>query len=206
MEKQSCSLDITVISAEGLSLNRHSIKKNTFVTVKTDPNNSQSTKMDTEGGSYPSWNEKLALELPCNARMVTVEVQCKTSSGVRTVGTANIPVSDFIGNHTPANYLHFLSYRLRERDGERNGIVNLSVKVKGQEYVDFSARPWCGFQASERPWSGFQAADQRPWSGGQAGDQKNWGGIVAGMPWSGGQTTKTNSGGIVTGFPVLKCR
>ncbi|KAF8379447.1 hypothetical protein HHK36_028883 [Tetracentron sinense] len=142
----SSSLEITVISAEGLRLGRHSIRKNAFAIVQTDSRNSRSTKMDTEGGSYPSWNEKLALELPNNAHIVTVQVQCKTSSGDRTVGTAKIPVSDFIGDYTPAHYLHFLSYRLREHDGERNGIVNLSVRVKEAHYVDCLSRPWLGAQ------------------------------------------------------------
>nr|DAD47977.1 TPA_asm: hypothetical protein HUJ06_017914 [Nelumbo nucifera] len=136
MEKTSLvSLEINVISAQDLRLHHRSIKKNAFVVVRTDSQNSCSTSVDTRGGSCPSWNEKLSLPLPNSAKFITVEVQCKTHSRIRTVGTANIPVSDFIGDYTPSFYQHFLSYRLREPDGERNGIVNLSIRaVVPQQY------------------------------------------------------------------------
>ncbi|XP_034204922.1 BON1-associated protein 2-like [Prunus dulcis] len=134
MAATSRKLEITVISAENLQLDRKPIKKNASATVRAE-NDSQflTTDMDTEGGAYPKWNEKLVLDLPMQARSLTVEVQCKTSYGVRTIGTAKIPVSDFVGGFVPEGYLHFLSYRLRDRRGERNGIVNISVRMKVPE-------------------------------------------------------------------------
>ncbi|KAH6838014.1 hypothetical protein C2S53_009574 [Perilla frutescens var. hirtella] len=129
MEKKSSPrvIEVTVISAEGLVVSRKQpVKKNAFVVVRSDPYNSRSTGMDREGGSYPAWNEKLVMELPVNARFLTVEAH----SGTKLIGAANIPVSDFIGGFLPLNYLSFLSYRLRDANGVKNGIVNLSVKVK----------------------------------------------------------------------------
>ena len=92
--------------------------------------------MDKEGGSYPAWREKLVLDLPGHARAMTLEVHCKTSLGDRVLGTAIVPVSDFTGGYVPESYLHFLSYRLRDNRGEKNGIINISVrmKVSGGEY------------------------------------------------------------------------
>ncbi|XP_043705273.1 BON1-associated protein 1-like [Telopea speciosissima] len=140
MEKAKRCLEITIISAEGLRLNGRSVKKNTFVIVRIDSDNQRLTRMDKEGGSYPSWNEKLELPLPLpplsnSVQLITVEVQCKTSLGVRSVGTSKIPTSDFMGDYTPPQYLHFLSYRLRDRNGERNGIINFSVRTIGSQSI-----------------------------------------------------------------------
>ncbi|KAM4105085.1 hypothetical protein ACJW30_06G206400 [Castanea mollissima] len=134
----SRTLEITVISGEDLRNDRRPIKKNAFVVVRTDSYNSRRTDMDTDGGSYPKWNEKLVVDLPMHAQFITLEVQCKTSLGDKTVGTARIPVSDFVGGYVPESYLHFLSYRLRDHNGQRNGIVNISVRVKLPEYASCS--------------------------------------------------------------------
>ncbi|KAL2511393.1 BON1-associated protein 2 [Abeliophyllum distichum] len=141
----SRTLEITVISGEDLRVNRRKLgKKNAFVTVQTG--SSRTTKIDTDGGSYPVWNEKLVMELPMHARFITVDVQCKAySGGNKLIGTARIPVSDFSGGYLPDNYLSILSYRLRDVNGEKNGIINLSVKVKGPENTSCAAscsRPW----------------------------------------------------------------
>ncbi|KAK4418681.1 BON1-associated protein 2 [Sesamum alatum] len=148
MEKAAALMviEVTVISAEGLLVNRKQPgKEKTFVVVRSDPFHSRSTGMDPNGGSYPEWKEKLVMELPLHARFVTVEVH----SGSKIVGTANIPVSDFAGGFLPENYLSFLSYRLRDANGEKNGIVNLSVKVKeaagrGGAAAGCSGRTWAG--------------------------------------------------------------
>ncbi|XP_043718058.1 BON1-associated protein 2-like [Telopea speciosissima] len=154
MEKASTirSLEITIISAEGLSLDGRSVKKNAFVIVRTDSLNQVATSIDSEGGSYPSWNQKLKpISLPNSVLFITVEVQCKTSLGMRSVGTAKISVSEFIGDYTPPQYLHFLSYRLRDRKGERNGIINFSVKTAGppgQKCFGLTAPPSLGMVAA----------------------------------------------------------
>ncbi|XP_042509949.1 BON1-associated protein 2-like [Macadamia integrifolia] len=146
----SRSLEITIISAEDLRLNGRAVKKNAFVTVRTDSHNQEVvTRMDSEGGSYPSWNQKLEpLPLPNSAYFITVEVQCKTSTGVRTVGTARISVSEFIGDYMPPQFLHFLSYRLRDRKGKRNGIINFSMKTVGPGRECFGLVPSLGVLAS----------------------------------------------------------
>ncbi|KAL5565556.1 hypothetical protein UlMin_028720 [Ulmus minor] len=132
------TIEVTVLSAENLRMDRKSIKKNAFVIIRTDGNNYRTTQIDAAGGSFPRWNEKFILDLPVQAGNLTVEVHCKTALGYRAIGTAIVPVSDFIGGYVPEGFLHFLSYRLRDHKGERNGIVNISVRTKVLSPVDHS--------------------------------------------------------------------
>ncbi|GFP93036.1 bon1-associated protein 2 [Phtheirospermum japonicum] len=173
MEKPSSrSIEVTVISAEGLLVSRKQpVKKNAFVVVRSDPFNSGSTGMDREGGSYPVWNQKLVMELPVNARFLTVEAHSGSrligAANIPVIGAANIPVTDFGGGRLPENYLSFLSYRLRDGNGGKNGIINLSVKViKGSSGGDRSCAASCA----------------RPWMGVPAADNKVSGGAVTGIP------------------------
>ncbi|XP_073314085.1 BON1-associated protein 2-like [Primulina huaijiensis] len=160
--RTSKAIEVTVISAEGLLESRRKpVKKNAFVVVKSDPRNPISTGVDSEGGSYPSWNQKLEMELQSHVRFIAVEAH----SGSKVIGSANIPVMDFSGGSLPENYLSFLSYRLRDANGEKNGIINLSVKVKG------------GVK------SGYAASCSRPWIRAPMDDKvANW--IVTGIPVS----------------------
>ncbi|XP_010910674.1 BON1-associated protein 2 [Elaeis guineensis] len=162
----SATLEITIISAEDLRLSHRPLKKNAFVTVRSSTLNAggaSSTSLDRDGGSYPYWNEKLEVGLPSSARSISVEVRCKTGTGERLVAVAAIPVSDFC---EPADYLHFLSYRLRERDGERNGIINLSLRMKGAS--PFGRR-------AERP----PAAPPTTWA---RGEERRNHGVALGYP------------------------
>ncbi|XP_014497601.1 BON1-associated protein 2-like [Vigna radiata var. radiata] len=136
----SRTVEVTVLSAENLQMNKKPLRGNTFVTVHSDATTDAGavTKVDSEGGSYPSWNEKVVVNVPLHARFITVEVKSKTSSsssltGSNSIGVARIPVSDFIGGYVPENQLHFLSYRLWDGNVRRNGVINISVRVKAPE-------------------------------------------------------------------------
>lgn len=126
----SRTIEINVISAENLQLRGKPIKTASFVTVRSDLLKNDpvtvTTKIDRDGGGFPHWNEKLVVDLPAHAAFVVVEVRTKS----KIVGTARVPVADFTAGYLPESHLQFLSYRLRDERGERNGIVNLSVRVK----------------------------------------------------------------------------
>ncbi|PNX82966.1 bon1-associated protein 2-like [Trifolium pratense] len=131
----SRTMEITILSAENLEENKKAIKGNvnTFVTVQCDGSNNElnATKLDSKGGSYPSWNEKLVMDVPFHARFITIEVKYKTRANSSTsVGMARIPISDFIGGYVHENQLQFLSYRLWDNRVRRNGVVNISVRLK----------------------------------------------------------------------------
>ncbi|TKY63860.1 BON1-associated protein 2 [Spatholobus suberectus] len=132
----SRTIEMTILSAENLQMNRKPIRGNAFVTVQSDASSyTSATRVDSEGGSCPSWNEKVVMDVPLHAGFITVEVKCKTSStGSNSVGVARIPVSDFIGGYVSENQLHFLSYRLWDGKVRRNGVVNISVRVKVAEH------------------------------------------------------------------------
>ncbi|XP_022147243.1 BON1-associated protein 2-like [Momordica charantia] len=140
MASISRTLQITVISAEDLSRHRKSLKKNSFATVRIDSQNIGSTLIDGEGGSYPFWNHKIEFNLPSNVSFITVDVHCGNFSRNKIVGTTRVPVSDFLGGSLPETYLHILSYRLRDVRGNRNGIVNISVRVTAPDVVESTPR------------------------------------------------------------------
>ncbi|KAK8654541.1 hypothetical protein V6N13_128504 [Hibiscus sabdariffa] len=133
METKSRTLEITILSAEDLRTGNRPVKKNAFVVVSIDSFNSKATKIDGEGGSYPSWNDKLVMEMPVQTRFITLQVKyCKGSSsgGEKLVGVARIPVMDFTGGYSPETCLQYLSYRLRDAKGLKNGIINVSLRLK----------------------------------------------------------------------------
>ncbi|KVH91159.1 BON1-associated protein 1-like [Cynara cardunculus var. scolymus] len=129
-KRHSRDIELTIISAESLSLtgNRR-VKKNPFVVIKIESNADEATEMDTGNGPNPTWNQKFFMNMPMNARFLTLEVRCRKFSGDHLIGSAWVPTSDFDGGYFPMNYLHLLSYRLRDRNGERNGIINISIKI-----------------------------------------------------------------------------
>ncbi|XP_050238676.1 BON1-associated protein 2-like [Mercurialis annua] len=180
-QNTSRTLEITIFSCEDLRNDRKSVKKNSYVVVRTDHLNSRATKIDTEGGSYPSWNEKLMIDMPLHERFIILEAHCKTSSCDRIIAAARMPVTDFTGGYLPDNYLNILSYRLTDARGERNGIINLSVKVTAPEYLSkgnekqrFPENNGCSSKAYASLING----------GGGDGGEKN-SGVVTGIPvWS----------------------
>ncbi|XP_065864303.1 BON1-associated protein 2-like [Euphorbia lathyris] len=177
MESSSKNLEITVLSAENLRLNGKPVKKDAFVVVKTDNLNCRSTRADHEGGSNLIWNQKLEMEMASHSRFITVQVECRINgSENRLIGTASIPVSDFSGGYFPINYLHLLSYRLRDGRGEKNGIINVSVKVvKGlADYVLPPVRKNC---SSSSFYSGTRWGSPV-----QGNSYYHGGGVVSGVP------------------------
>ncbi|XAR63107.1 hypothetical protein NMG60_11022932 [Bertholletia excelsa] len=153
----SCTLEVTIISGEDLRAGRRGpLKKNAFVTVWTIHPNCRATTVDSAGGTWPTWNEKLVLDMPAGAKSLMVEVHYRTRSGNRLVGSVRVPSSDFSCGYLPEDYLHFLSYRLRDDGGEPNGIINLSVRKKAVvSEVTATATPSC----SAQPWMGAPAAE-----------------------------------------------
>ncbi|KAG6597159.1 BON1-associated protein 2, partial [Cucurbita argyrosperma subsp. sororia] len=133
-EFSSRTIEITVISGENLQVRGKPIKSKSdlFVTVRSDlQNDSVRTKIDRDGAGFPRWNEKLVVDLSMHAAFVIVEVCLRVSSRkIKIVGTARVPVADFTAGYLPESHLQFLSYRLRDKRGDRNGVVNLSVRVK----------------------------------------------------------------------------
>ncbi|KAL0711375.1 hypothetical protein Bca4012_018353 [Brassica carinata] len=126
------SLEIELISAEGLKVNRKPVKRKTFCIIKIDQE-TRECEPDEQGGSYPVWKDKVEMDMAMNGsvRFISIEVLYKTSGGAKkNVGVAKIPVTDFMGGFAPQGHLNFLSYRLRDEYGDKSGIVNVSIMVK----------------------------------------------------------------------------
>lgn len=165
-------------------MDRKPATKNLYVVVRPESIKSYTTGMAAaaeEGNSNtnnPSWNQKFCVDVPMHARCVTFEVKCKTSTGVvKDVGVARVAVSEFLGGVVPDHCLQFLSYRLRDWEGRRNGVLNFSVKVvESPEYV---ASPVTKPTAAEKVGScGFRMR------GAIGGASSSSGGVVTGIPVS----------------------
>ncbi|MED6121276.1 hypothetical protein PIB30_028526 [Stylosanthes scabra] len=138
MGVSSQTLEITVISGENIH-----VKEEAYVVVRAESLKSCTTKaakntnIDTNNNissSLISWNEKLLLEIPMHARSITFEVQSKSSraSSARSVGVARIAISDILlagSGCGDDNSDNVLSYRLRDWDGRRNGVIHFSVRM-----------------------------------------------------------------------------
>ncbi|XP_010506554.1 PREDICTED: BON1-associated protein 2-like isoform X1 [Camelina sativa] len=127
------SLEVEVISAQGLKVDRKPLKKKTFTVVSIDDKHSWKSNLDDLGGSCPVWKYKFDIEMPINGsvRFISVDVFYRTSNGAeKLVGHAKIPVTDFMGGFAPQGHLNFLSYRLRDDYGDKCGIINVSIMVK----------------------------------------------------------------------------
>ncbi|KAK4769088.1 hypothetical protein SAY86_027238 [Trapa natans] len=136
------SVEITILSAQNLRVGKTPMKKSAFVTVRAESAGECCTTAAAsagEGGGNLTWNEKLAVDLqPADLRsgFITVEVHCKvTSSKNKLVGGVRVPVSDFLPGFLPGDNLQFLSYRLWDPTYERNGVINISVRVKSPEQL-----------------------------------------------------------------------
>ncbi|KAF8026994.1 hypothetical protein BT93_E0039 [Corymbia citriodora subsp. variegata] len=172
-------LEITAISGEDLRFHKKPLK-NAIVVVRADSADPCTTKPAAVDGTNPRWNEKLTLDVPLHGEFVTVEVHCKRSSwrDHKLVGGVRIPITEILGGLTPENYLHFLSYRLRDNYGIRNGIINISVKSTGPSYV--MPRPQLELRV---PTGERKMASGRPELGVLTGERKVPSGvIVTGVP------------------------
>lgn len=173
----SRTLEVAVLSAEDLTVDRKPVAKNVFVEVRAESINCSTTAPSDGAGGNPSWKETLMVEMPVHARSITFELKCKTSMGEKSVGIARIALSDFLGGIVPENCLQFLSYRLRDWDGRRNGIINFSVRVKSAapEYKPTIPMPARETAVGERGSCGFQMRVP-------LGDLKSSHGVVTGIP------------------------
>jgi len=182
------TVEITILSAENLTIHRKSVKKNAFVVAKVDqdPNNFKSTNSDVEGGSNPSWNQTVTIDMPHHAKYLIIEVKTRIGSMDKVIGTAAIPITDLVGDYMPASYLHFLSYRLKDERGQRNGIVNVSARLlNGPEFsgpvVRKNAMVEYGCSSSSSSSSNFQKSTM----GLPMGGAYNYGygaGVAMGIP------------------------
>ncbi|KAI9110128.1 hypothetical protein K1719_019169 [Acacia pycnantha] len=105
-----------------------------YAVVRTESVKSWSTKMAEQGAESRTslWNEKLMVEMPCHAKSITLEVKSKTAKGaVRSIGLARIAIWEVLPKQEACSEV--LSYRLRNWEGRRSGVINFSVKPVNKE-------------------------------------------------------------------------
>ncbi|MED6158433.1 hypothetical protein PIB30_032756 [Stylosanthes scabra] len=147
-------LELMVQSVEGLQLERKpaTTKNNLFVVVRAESINSYTTCMAKQGDTNNNltWNHKLVVDVPLHASSITLDVKSKTLKGVKDIGIARVAVSEFMGcgggGGIPQHCLQFLSYRLTDWEGRRNGVLNFSVRVLNSPEYAGKVVSSCGFQ------------------------------------------------------------
>ncbi|KAK7349560.1 hypothetical protein VNO77_07011 [Canavalia gladiata] len=141
MGVSSRTLEITVISCENLH-----VTEDSYVVVRAESLNCCTTKMAKDSGanktSLFSWNEKLMVTIPMYAKSITFEVQCNKFKSLRPVAVARIALSDFLNDAVPENTFQLFSYRLRDWEGKRNGIIHFAVRMPPpEECFNFTVKP-----------------------------------------------------------------
>ncbi|XP_059070138.1 BON1-associated protein 2-like [Cryptomeria japonica] len=105
----------------------------TYANVWSDPTNRNSTRVDRHGGSYPTWNDKFHMDvskcfLQQKGSTLLIQIYTKTLLGKKRVGSARVPYADILEGFTKPDSIHFLSYRIRSRNGRPRGTLDLSLR------------------------------------------------------------------------------
>nr|GEV16598.1 hypothetical protein [Tanacetum cinerariifolium] len=172
----SRALELTIISAESLTRSgNRKVKKNTFVVIKTDSNDkNQVTGTDTDNGSYPLWDEKFSINMPMHVNFFTLEVRYRDGAGEHVVGSAKVY-------------------------GERNGIINISVKVQSSSSGNAFGMGTNGASAS------YSSSSVSGWKHGGASTSSYSSSVhVSGWKHGGAVMDKGVPHGVVMGFPAGK--
>ncbi|GLJ55935.1 hypothetical protein SUGI_1200770 [Cryptomeria japonica] len=130
-------LEVTIICADGLKNVRKlwgRMRTYAVVWINDDVNSGASTRIDKDGGCYPVWNEKLQLRISSglHACSLNIQIYCNTSFGKKLVGWSKVPLSDITLGYGAPNGLHYLSYRLRTKNGKRSGTIDFSLQILTQ--------------------------------------------------------------------------
>ncbi|XP_052116849.1 BON1-associated protein 2-like isoform X1 [Arachis duranensis] len=133
MESRTSSLipiELTILNAENLIVKGKPLRRN-----NNNNNDAAYVVVHAQCSStkhYPSWNEKFSMEVePATCRFISIEVRRKKWLGYSSgsVAMAHVPVSELFG-------AQFLSYRLWDKKGDRNGIIDFSVRLEAAKRTE----------------------------------------------------------------------
>ncbi|XP_014490249.1 uncharacterized protein LOC106752982 [Vigna radiata var. radiata] len=142
--KPKRTLDLTVLSVEDLHPNWRHAAQSLYVVVRADSIASYATGTATvettsDGSGNPSWNEKLEVDVPAQARSVTLTVKCRNAPSMKDVGIARIAIAELLSAAAAAaaaeQNLQILSYGLRDWEGRRSGVIKFYVRVRERDML-----------------------------------------------------------------------
>ncbi|XP_054782228.1 BON1-associated protein 2-like [Prosopis cineraria] len=188
-QASSLTLEVTVLSADNLRVDRTPVTNNVYVVVRAESINSFATGMVSATTSQFLWNDKFLVDMAVHTRSITFEVKHKTAMGVvKNVGVARIAVSDFLGGGGSGmveDCSKVLSYRLRDGEGWPNGVINFEVKVL-MRCSSSKTKPVAAMTGRKVSSCGFQMRAS-------TADQMKLNGVVIGVPTCWNPCTGRNS-------------
>ncbi|XP_052186717.1 uncharacterized protein LOC127797664 [Diospyros lotus] len=138
-------LEITVISAHNLALGAKSLR--TYAVVWVHPDRKLTTRIDDQGHTTPTWNEKFVFSVDndeLNSETSAVMVEIYTSSWFRDnlVGTVRVLLTDLLPPYARAQAnsgTRFVALQVRRASGSPQGILNMGVSLVNSTMTDLSA-------------------------------------------------------------------
>ncbi|XP_009792812.1 uncharacterized protein [Nicotiana sylvestris] len=123
-------LEITLISAQDLSPVCKSLR--TYALTWVNPNRKRTTRVDNQGHSNPTWNDKFSFRVDdefLNSESSAVHVEIYTVSWFRDilVGTVKVLLNNLINPFDRSK--KFVALQIRRPSGNPQGILNLGVAL-----------------------------------------------------------------------------
>ncbi|XP_076895535.1 protein SRC2-like [Bidens hawaiensis] len=131
------TLDITILSTNGLTMYSSSGKRNHFYVTATISGTASPQRFKTttnkNNGSDPTWESRMSFKVNINkAAHMELVVQVKATSMLfdKTLGEVRVSIKDLIeGVTSEGKTLQTVSYPVKGRSGEPQGRLSFSYKV-----------------------------------------------------------------------------
>lgn len=107
-------------------INGRSVKKNTYVRCSNGPSELSRNNNRHGGGSYPSWDRKLVLDMSIREIFTTLEGHCRIFDCEWFHGIESI-YQRVISSFWVIDW--------RSQKGDQNGIINVPVRLRVPEYL-----------------------------------------------------------------------
>ncbi|XP_061338305.1 uncharacterized protein LOC133285143 [Gastrolobium bilobum] len=130
-------LELNVISAQDLTLVGRSMR--TYAVAWIDPDRKLSTRVDSEGGNNPTWNDKFVFRvdedfLYDDTSTIFIDIYAIHWFKDIHVGTTNVLASDILPPPSSRPYqkpvgLQFVGLQVRRPSGRPKGILNVGVAI-----------------------------------------------------------------------------
>ncbi|RVX20635.1 Protein SRC2-like [Vitis vinifera] len=130
------SLEITLVSANGIKKVKHISKMDVYVvaTVSGDPQSLQKTPVHKDGGSNPTWNFTMKFTIDeslaqLDHLMLIFQLRCcRHVRADKDIGEANVSVKELLNHAGDDMSAKYVTYEVKKPSGKPKGKLNFSFK------------------------------------------------------------------------------